>query len=714
MTRKMEILAPAGNMECLVAALHAGADAIYCAGTSFGARAYAANFDNDQIKEAVKLVHQYGARLYVTMNTLLFEDEIQQAMEQVKYYYHIGVDALLIQDLGFFDLVHQTYPDFELHCSTQMNIHDVNGVNFAKKMGAKRVVLARECDRAMVQACCQQGIEIEVFAYGALCSSYSGQCYISAYSQHRSGNKGACGQNCRLPYQLKMDGKSVDDHEQKHMMSLNDLNLLTKVNDMYADGVDSLKIEGRMKSSAYVYYVTSLFVKARNLAYENKVFKLSKKEENTLKVLFNRGFTLGYYYSQHDRNLRSMNRPNHMGIPVGKVVSVKNGNITIKCLDDIHQGDGLRALNDVKDQGIYVHTMKKEYKYVDSAIKGEVITLVSNASVSVNDLIVKTSDQRVLDTINEYIEQTNQRLALSIDIDILNKKTLAIYGKDSLNRALSKTYKVELQESEKRDILVNSFEKSFTKIKETPFYLDSISISEDYYFLAMSVINDIRRDFMECFLNSLHKEKEVPQANEYATLTHQLATPQSFVWAEKKGAKGKYQDLDIYSSNQAYGTPIQPLVHLRNETTQGLIIQYIGDIDGSLHYALPSIPVTNSYTLQFLLRLNVIPCINYECDSHQVDALMENYRLRNGQKAVVFQLKEGTMRLMSMNDCLVKAVLNAKVHCQTCHQHTMTLTDRNKNVYRVEGDNNCVLHCYSTDVRNYSIHDDAIAFYQWL
>ncbi len=714
MTNKVEILAPAGNMECLIAALHAGADAIYCAGANFGARAYAANFDNEQMARAVTLVHQYGAKLYVTMNTLLFEDEIESAMDQVAYYYKIGIDALLIQDLGFFDLIHQCYPDFELHCSTQMNIHDVNGVRFAKQIGAKRVVLARECSRSMVQACCKEGIEIEVFAYGALCSSYSGQCYISAYSQQRSGNRGACGQNCRLPYQLKVDGKLYDDHDQKHMMSLNDLNLLNKVKDLMDDGVSSLKIEGRMKSSAYVYYVTSLFVKARNMALKGQSYKISTEEEKTLKLLFNRGFTLGYYYSQHDRTLRSMHRPNHMGIPVGKVLGYKNGTITIKCMDTINQGDGLRALNDTKDQGIYVHTMKLNHHYVTSANKGDIVDLVTNAKVNVNDIIVKTSDQILLDSINQSIDQSSQQLTLSIDIDILNKKTLTIYGKDNLNRALSKTYTVDLQQSDKANILHDSLVKSFTKIKETPFKLNELTVSDDYYFLSMSSINALRRDFMESFLLSLHKNRNNVQPLPYQSFTYDIDCPKPLVWLEKEDINKRFSAYRCVSSNVNYGEKIQPLIHLDNEITEGEVIQYIGDIDGKFHIALSSIPLTNSYTLQFLLQHNTVGTVNYECNEQQVNQLMEAYTQRNNQKPLVYQCKEGTFRLMSMNDCLVKSILQAKVHCQMCHQHTITLTDRNQNTYRVEGDENCILHCYSTTYEKYSIHPDAIALMQWL
>lgn len=200
--RKVELLAPAGSMSALKAAISNGADAVYLGGVMFGARAYAQNFDAEEMKEAIRLAHSYDVSVYVTMNTLIHEDEIEKCMEYVDFLYHADVDALIIQDLGLMELVRKTYPDLELHCSTQMHIHNKEGILKMKDAGAKRVVLARETSIEDVKRYSELGIDLEVFVYGAICVGYSGQCLMSAVLKNRSGNRGECAQTCRLPYDL--------------------------------------------------------------------------------------------------------------------------------------------------------------------------------------------------------------------------------------------------------------------------------------------------------------------------------------------------------------------------------------------------------------------------------------------------------------------------------------------------------------------------------
>ena len=197
---RVEILAPAGDLETLKLAINAGADAIYLGLNNFGARAFAKNFSYEEYEEAITYAHLRNVKIYVTMNTLLNEDEISNAIKQVDYLYEHQVDALIIQDLGLLNIVSQKYPDLELHASTQMHIHNRSGIKFLKDKGIKRVVLARETPLAVIEECQKENIDIEIFAYGALCVSYSGQCLMSSCLKNRSGNKGMCAQNCRMIY----------------------------------------------------------------------------------------------------------------------------------------------------------------------------------------------------------------------------------------------------------------------------------------------------------------------------------------------------------------------------------------------------------------------------------------------------------------------------------------------------------------------------------
>ena len=280
-SRLPELLAPAGDFECLVAAVRGGADAVYIGGKAFSARAYAKNFDNDEIKRAVSYCHLHGVKLYVTMNTLLYNDELSEALAFASQLYALGVDALIVADVGLISLIRERIPGFELHASTQMSVHNSIGADCAYNMGCTRVVLARELSGEDISAVTQKCLaETEVFLHGALCVCHSGQCLFSSMIGGRSGNRGECAQPCRLPY-----------NNGKYILSLNDLSLAHHVTELIDAGVASLKIEGRMKSPDYVYTVTSIY---RRLLDEYRNSRAG--EDKRLEQAFSReGFTDGYF-----------------------------------------------------------------------------------------------------------------------------------------------------------------------------------------------------------------------------------------------------------------------------------------------------------------------------------------------------------------------------------------------------------------------------------
>ena len=256
--KKIELLAPAGNMTGLVAAIEAGADAVYIGGYAYSARSYAGNFSNEEIVEAINYAHLYGVKIYVAVNTIIYEDEIETFINYIDFLHTNNVDAIIIQDLGMLDLIRKTYPNLEIHASTQMHIHNLEGVKFAKKYGLKRVVLARETSIELIKEIKKEvDIDIEVFGHGALCVSYSGQCLMSSLIGGRSGNRGSCAGTCRLPYDLV----SIDENKQKilnqnkYLLSMKDLNTLENIGSLIEAGVDSFKIEGRMKREEYIYLV---------------------------------------------------------------------------------------------------------------------------------------------------------------------------------------------------------------------------------------------------------------------------------------------------------------------------------------------------------------------------------------------------------------------------------------------------------------------------
>lgn len=275
-----ELLAPAGDMKCLYAAVAAGADAVYLGGVRFGARAYAKNFGNDELESAIVYAHSFGVRVYVTLNTLIYDKELDEAIEYAKALHGMGVDALIVADVGICAAIRREVPDLALHASTQMGVHNTAGADFAAALGCERVVLARECSRDDIEAITEEAsAETEVFLHGALCVCHSGQCLFSSLVGGRSGNRGECAQPCRLPY-----GNG-------YPLSLKDLSLSNHIKELVASGVASLKIEGRMKSADYVYQVTSIY---RKLLDELR--PANGEENRRLAEVFSRGgFTDGYF-----------------------------------------------------------------------------------------------------------------------------------------------------------------------------------------------------------------------------------------------------------------------------------------------------------------------------------------------------------------------------------------------------------------------------------
>ncbi len=227
---KVELLAPAGDMDCLKYAIEAGADAVYLGGKTFGARSFAKNFTNEEIIEAIKIAHEYGVKIYVTINTLIYDNEVSDFMNYVKFLHENNVDAVIVQDFGMIDLLHQTYPNLEIHVSTQAHIHNLDGVKLMEKLGATRVVLARETSLETIKDICKNtNIELEIFAQGALCISYSGQCLMSSLLGGRSGNRGCCAGTCRLPYDL-YNNELKKLHKNKYLLSTKDLTILPYIN----------------------------------------------------------------------------------------------------------------------------------------------------------------------------------------------------------------------------------------------------------------------------------------------------------------------------------------------------------------------------------------------------------------------------------------------------------------------------------------------------
>ena len=342
----MELLAPAGNMSALHAAVRAGADAVYLGLESFNARRGADNFTLETLREACDFAHLRGVSIYVTMNTIILPDEVGEALECVRQAYRAGADGFIVQDIGLAAEISRTLPEASLHLSTQMNTHNLAGVRAAARLGAERITLAREVSLDEIALLCaaaaEEGMEVEVFAHGALCVCYSGQCFMSSMIGGRSANRGMCAQACRLPYELQNKAlqKSLPSPGD-HLLSPQDLCTVDRVDDLVAAGAASLKIEGRMKSPEYVFAVTSVYRKALDAALAKENAAITDADRDRLTDAFSRGFTTAYLDGKRGNDIMSYQRPNNRGLFLGRVDEVRDGAAYLKSAHALTEGDVL-------------------------------------------------------------------------------------------------------------------------------------------------------------------------------------------------------------------------------------------------------------------------------------------------------------------------------------------------------------------------------------
>lgn len=335
--QKIELLAPAGNFECLAAAVQSGADAVYLSGKSFGARSFADNFDDEELKRAIDYCHIRGVKVHVTVNTLVSDREFSEAVGYLEYLYKTGADAVIVQDVGVAEFVLENLPDMEVHASTQMTIHNSDGVLFAEALGIKRTVLSRELSIKEISAISEKtGTELEVFGHGALCMCYSGQCLMSSIIGGRSGNRGKCAQPCRLMYSVGRSRKKA------FYMSLKDLNTLGHIRELEDIGVASLKIEGRMKGAAYVAAAVRTYRK-----YIDNPSSVKREDVELIESIFNRGgFTDGYLTGKHGAEMFAFDKPDNPyrreEADTSKVLTLsakeENRKLTVDCRLEIKEG----------------------------------------------------------------------------------------------------------------------------------------------------------------------------------------------------------------------------------------------------------------------------------------------------------------------------------------------------------------------------------------
>ena len=630
--KKIELLAPAGDFDCLKAAVSNGADAVYLGGKNFSARAFAQNFDQEELLRAIEYAHLRNVRIFVTLNTLLNEFELENALKMADFYYHSHVDALLIQDLGLYYILKQRYPDFELHCSTQMHVHNVQGVINARKLGFKRVVLARESDLELIRECCKQGIEIEVFVHGAICVSYSGQCLMSAHTKGRSANKGACAQCCRLKYHLFDENNKRIPLDTEYPLSPKDMMLIDDIPDLIDAGVSSLKIEGRMKSSAYVGYVTSLYRKAIDSYYNGVKYQISERERNELKVLFNRNFTNDLL--RGGNGLFGQKTPNHLGIRIGEVVSHRNGLTYIHLNNALSQFDGIR----IGEFGCIVNMLYKNELLVSEGKAGEIVAIRTDEPLKGE--VYKTYDHILEETIDQRPEK---RLPLDLSVTIRPDSAVSV-GLSCLNDSYTYLSDKIAQKALKTPLSEENIRKQFSRLNETPYFLSDLKIETENAFLSIGDLNEIRRQSIQAFneyrLSLFQKDPDYPE------ITYQEP-------AEEEKAPDMIKNEDDIMTGQTHYV-LEPIVNPESRYSDSKY-QVISEIGGLLlpsghKIAYYSLNCCNSYCYEFIKRLGFEHILlSTELNDEQILALIAGYEERNKKEIHPYVFAKGSIPLMNIH-----------------------------------------------------------------
>lgn len=506
--KTIELLAPAGNYDSYRAAAAGGADAVYLGAKGFNARQYADNFSGSNLELVIEDAHIRGIRVYFVLNTLLKNSEINEALELASFVYEKGIDAIIVQDIGLVNILKKYAPDLPLHASTQMSIHNTDGVMAARNMGIERVILSRELNLKEIKSIVlNTDAEVEVFVHGALCISRSGQCLLSSFIGGRSGNRGRCAQPCRLPWET--DGRSISG---QYLLSPKDLMTLEILPELVNTGISALKIEGRMKSPEYVFSVVSVYRKYLDMVIQNPMkYKVEPEDISMLMRVFNRGgFTRGYFKGYSFKSIMSTDYPKHRGVLIGTTEAgiqqsqyggQKDGMlIRIKLSERIRMGDGLE-IRDPKNNNpsAILSVMLKDGRHVKSAEPGDIL-MVGNfkAAPAPYSKVYKTYDKALMDSLSGLIKENLQRVPVTGRFRLYTGEYPVLEVQDDEGNAVYESGNVKAQTAEKKPLTNARAGEQLKKTGDTPYFFKTLNIDTDENsFIPASEINMLRRKALD-------------------------------------------------------------------------------------------------------------------------------------------------------------------------------------------------------------------------
>lgn len=721
--KNVELLAPAGSMESLIAAINNGADAIYLGGSKFSARAYASNFDNETMMKAVDYAHSYGVKVYVTMNTLLKQNELKEALKYVGYLYEIGVDALIIQDAGLINLIKNIYPKFELHASTQMTVHNGEGALYFYEKGLQRIVLSRELSLDEIKYISNDlGIETEIFVHGALCVCYSGQCLMSSMIGGRSGNRGRCAQSCRMQYTLKGE---VSGERKGYLLSPKDTCLIEDIDAIIKSGTSSLKVEGRMKKPEYVAGVTQNYRKAIDKVEKQTKFDLSKGK-NQLAQLFNRqGFAKAYLYKNTGKDMMSFNYAKNTGVFIGKVQD--NGEVILEA--DVALGDGIRF----DDDGFTLSKIMLKGKEVKEANKGDRVKLFPTGGYKKGYRLFKMSDKKLFDELHDYIKPYKRKILLTGEVEF--KVNAPIILKTVFNGKEYKVYGEIIEEASNKPLSRERVEEALKKSGEIPYKFDNIIFDVfDEGFIRIASLNNLRRELFENILKdatSSYRRKRIMEEvkspsykfNEKLGYIYSCTTKDQFkalmeensvdnialniFYSRVKGFlnKGDIKGLEDINHNKNIFLKVPEIIKQDFETITKVIDELSPYIKGIITSNAGIIrKYKNSMFIIGDYKLNIFNHEGAEFYSEDIDIPSLSVELnRKELKEVMKDIKckiavniYGKTELMVSEYCPVGSTFGNKASKKECSMPCMkdnfTLIDRMNEKFRVLCDNSCRSH----------------------
>ena len=640
----MELLVPAGDINSFYAALNNGADAIYLSGKMFGARSYAKNFTEEELKTVLRLGKIYGVKIYVTMNTLVKENEINDFLNEVEFLYNLGVDAILMQDFGMISLCLEKYPNLVIHASTQVNNSSYETIKLLHELGVKRVVLPREMTIDEINKI-DIPIELEVFIHGALCVSYSGNCLFSSMLGNRSGNRGECVGSCRLPYKLYKEDNLID---KGYLLSMKELNTSLEIKKLPST-VTSLKIEGRMKSASYVGFITKYYRKI----LDNKT--ITKEDIDDLKSLFNRKFTKGHLFN--DEDLINKSSPNHLGSHLGKVINITDNRIRIELDEELLQGDGIRFKEINKGMIVnYLYNLKDDL--INKGNAKQIIEVDNKVNLNTLDEVRKTTSKKL--EIQDFTITKKVPINIKVKAKIGEKFVLSFDDKENVVTYTGDIIEKSINNPISRERIILQLEK----LGNTPFVAKHITFDiDDNIFIRIGDLNIARRTLSERLIGKRLNNYKEPVINN--------------VTYEKVITNNK---ININEYNEIQRNPFYLKRILRDKSIVSNLFRPTKDAIASYH-----LNVFNSYTAYYLYKLGYKGVtLSVELNEKELKDLIETIREKFGQIPLIIKNK-GHVEVM-----IIKGnILNIDI------SENYTLVNMKNDKFKVSYDGRCT-HIYSS------------------